>query len=328
MGFDQKFYAAAEEEIKRRKAANAQLQDRHIYEAEVKAPVIREYRLELAQTGTKLANIILSGVPDAQQKIKSIENVNLKLQEKIDKALVEAKLPQNYTDTVYTCEKCRDTGIYNNRRCTCFMDIVKRLASAELNNTSPMKLCSFETFNCDLYPEATDPVTGRTMRQLMRHNLEYCKTYAENFHLPNVSILMKGKTGLGKTHLSLAIADKVLEQGYSAVYGSAPDLLHRIEQEHFSYEKSDETTNLIMTADLLILDDLGAEFDKQFYNAALYNIINTRYNASKPMIVNTNFDSNELKQRYGDRIASRLFTMEQLFFVGKDIRVQKKLMGK
>ena len=325
MSFDRKFYAAAEEEIKRRRTMNSQLQDRRIAEAEAKVPAIRDYRFELSKTGEKLANIILSGTPDAREKIKSVERVNLALQEKIGGALESVGLPKEYLDSIYTCSKCKDTGVYENRRCSCFMDIVKRLASEELNSSSPMQLCKFETFDCGYYPDAVDPVKNMNMRQLMKHNLDYCIKYAENFHLPNNSILMKGKTGLGKTHLSLAIADRVLEQGYSAVYGSAPDLFRKLEQEHFGYEKNDETTDLIMTADLLVLDDLGAEFDKQFYVSALYNILNTRYNSGKPIIVNTNLESSEIKQRYGDRITSRLFTMEQLFFVGKDIRVQKKL---
>lgn len=328
MGFDQKFYAEAEEEIKRRRTANAQLQDSRIAEAELKAPSIREYRLEMARTGEKLANVILARPSDAKEKIESIEKANLALQEKTEKALEEAGLPGDYLDNIYTCQKCRDTGIYENRRCSCFMDIVKRLATQRLNSSSPIQLCSFDSFDCNYYPDVVDTVKKVNVRKLMQHNLDFCIKYAENFHLPNVSIVMKGKTGLGKTHLSLAIAEKVLEQGYSVVYGSAPDLFRKLEQEHFGYEKSDETSELIMSADLLVLDDLGSEFNNPFYTSALYNILNTRYNSGKPTIVNTNLESAEIQQRYGDRITSRLYAMEQLFFLGKDIRVQKKLAKK
>ena len=153
--------------------------------------------------------------------------------------------------------------------------------------------------------------------------MEFCKRYAEDFHFPAKSILLRGKTGLGKTHLSLSIASVVIEKGYSVVYGSAPDLFRRIEKEHFSNSGDDSVIEALENADLLILDDIGAEFESKFYNSVFYNILNNRLNASLPTIISTNLDLSEIKERYGDRITSRLLTMESLIFVGSDIRILK-----
>ena len=122
--------------------------------------------------------------------------------------------------------------------------------------------------------------------------------------------------------MTLAIA-KVLESGYSVIYGSVPDVLRKVEREHFSRQDSNDTLELYQTTDLLILDDLGAEFESPFYTATLYSILNTRINNGKPFIVNTNCTFNELKERYGDRIVSRLFSAKRLTFMGNDIRSMK-----
>lgn len=53
---------------------------------------------------------------------------------------------------------------------------------------------------------------------------------------------MSGRTGLGKTHLSLSIAKEVMEKGYGVIYGSTPDFLSQIEKERFSRSENDLQT--------------------------------------------------------------------------------------
>ena len=137
---------------------------------------------------------------------------------------------------------------------------------------------------------------------------------------------MRGETGLGKTHLSLAIANEVINKGYSVVYVSAPDILSKLEREHFSYNYASEEQLMqsLLECDLLILDDLGTEFSSQFTSTAIYNLFNTRVNAAKPMIISTNLSMEEISKVYTARITSRLFeNFHCLRFAGKDIRTQK-----
>ena len=116
-----------------------------------------------------------------------------------------------------------------------------------------------------------------------------------------------------------------MEKGYSVIYGSAPDLLRRIEKEHFGNAADDtDTLELLTTTDLLVLDDLGAEFESKFYVSAFYNIINDRMNRSLPTVISTNLDLAEMEKRYGERISSRISTMKMLMFVGSDVRFLKK----
>ena len=154
----------------------------------------------------------------------------------------------------------------------------------------------------------------------------FALNYAKNFTKSSKSILMKGETGLGKTHLSLAIANEVINKGYSVVYVSAPDILSKLEREHFSYgsSKEQEIMQSLLECDLLILDDLGTEFITQFSSTAVYNLFNSRINLCKPVIINTNFGVKELEQNYSQRFVSRAkATCDVLNFIGTDIRFMK-----
>ena len=95
---------------------------------------------------------------------------------------------------------------------------------------------------------------------------------------------MQGATGLGKTHLSLAIAQVAINKGYGVIYVSAPNIVAQLEKERFRYQRGDgqcDSEQHLIECDLLILDDLGTEFSTSFSNAAIYNIINTRMMASR-----------------------------------------------
>jgi DNA replication protein DnaC len=232
--------------------------------------------------------------------------------------------PENYLDVIYKCPDCHDTGYAKGTFCHCLLALAGKIAAKELNQTAQIQLCQFETFSLDYY-RGQKTEKGSDCYQAMKKILHYCQHYAEHFNQNSPSILMFGKTGRGKTHLSLSIASVVIEHGYSVLYDSVINFLRRIEQEHFG--KSDEDTNtmeLLLTCDLLILDDLGTEFDSAFYQSTIYNLINTRMNRSLPTIISTNLDYNGISHRYEERITSRIFaTYFNLCFVGSDVRILK-----
>lgn len=137
---------------------------------------------------------------------------------------------------------------------------------------------------------------------------------------------MSGRTGLGKTHLSLSIAKEVMEKGYGVIYGSTPDFLSQIEKERFSRSENDlQTLDLMLECDLLILDDLGAEFATTFTGAVVYQLLNTRLNKRLSTIISTNLSLQELLKLYGERVFSRIIgSYVPLFFVGQDNTAKKE----
>jgi DNA replication protein DnaC len=183
-----------------------------------------------------------------------------------------------------------------------------------------MKLTSFDDMELSYYPDTPDPLSRLSIRERMRGVLSFCRSYAENFSTSSSSLLMRGATGTGKTHVSLAIAKIAAEQGHSVIYGPAQQLLHKIEKEHFG--RSDGNSEDMMAGcDLLILDDLGMEFSSPFYVSCLYNLINTRMLADLPTIISTNLNQSQMQERYGDAITSRITgSFNPIVFLGKDIR--------
>ena len=323
MSYLKKYYIMAETELENRRIRNRELQQEQIAKADERIPQLRDLRKELASSGAKLASVLVSG-GDMKKNMENIAEENLAVQNKIRELLLKNGFEPNCLDPVYSCDKCQDTGIYNNERCSCFLNDVRRFQCMELNSSSAMNLCSFDTFDLNFYPEKVEGPKGVSIRKIMEKNFLLCREYAKNFCLPQGGILMNGGTGLGKTHLSLAVGKEIIEKGYSVIYGSAPDLLKKVEREHFRGSEEIDTSQLLYECDLLIIDDLGAEFESKFNDSVIYNLLNTRMNAGRPIIANTNIQTSELQKRYGDRIASRLLTMEILMFYGNDIRLMKK----
>ena len=250
---------------------------------------------------------------------------NLDAQQQIRALLQKHDLPEDYLEIHYSCPVCQDTGIDGNRLCGCHLEVLKKLAYDEAGNKSPLKFCSFGDFRLDYYSDRANPEYGCSPRQRMSEILDYCKSYAATFDTDSPSLLFFGETGLGKTHLSLSIAGEVINAGYSVIYNSAQNIFNELHKERFGKDDSDGRFELmVLECDLLVIDDLGAEFSTQFTGAALYNIINTRINSGLPTVISTNLNIKEIEERYTRRISSRLIgEYAVLNFIGDDVRQLK-----
>lgn len=278
----------------------------------------------MQQAAVRISTAILHQKATVEDTIPKIMEENLKAQHRMEVLLLQHGFSADALDVQYSCPHCHDTGYVKGDHCSCVRELIKRLATEDFNESAAMKLETFESFDLKYYRQ--NPQEAQTMQQI----LEFCKDYAETFTTQAKNVIMSGKTGLGKTHLSLAIAGEVLGKGYQVLYGSAQDFFGRIQNEYFNRAKADtDTMAMIMETDLLILDDLGAEFESSFNTATLYNIINGRMNIGKPTMISTNLTAQELQARYNDRIASRLTTVYSgLRFVGVDVRQQRYLATK
>lgn len=326
MNYPKSYISEAQQVIDERKNNNGYIIDMRYEEIKKKLPAAKKYIEELGETIGKVAQLITSHDADIRRKIELLEKENLALQKALTDELVKNGYPADYLDPIYTCEKCGDTGRVGSVRCECFNAVIKQIAGKKLSEQMPVGLISFDTFDMKYYSDTPrTELKGKSAKFIMQQNFDYCRNYAEDFHLPCDGIFMIGGTGLGKTHLSLSIAKVVSEKGFSVVYGSVPDLIRKIKDESFG--QSDEEGEVLETlkeCDLLVLDDLGAEHDSKYNTSNLYEIINSRINNKKPIIVSTNFSTSEIRDRYNDRIASRLLSMKCLVFSGDDIRMALK----
>lgn len=313
----------ARRELEQRRSRSKILQAQRVEEISVKIPQVMDVRKELSMTSVRLSKMILSHQTGLSDGLEQLKESNLRLQAREKELLRNGGYPDDYLELRHTCPRCQDTGFVEGKPCACFQELVRQYAMRELNAVSSMELCSFDTFRLEYYSDRKDPVSEVVPRENMAKILDFCKLYAKAFTLEARSLFFTGSTGLGKTHLSLAIAREVAEKGYNVAYGSASDFLRAIEDEHFGRVENRQTMDGLLEADLLIFDDLGAEFSTSFSAAAIYNLINTRSVRRKPTIISSNLTSKELGEKYSQRVVSRLYQFVYLRFVGKDIRQVK-----
>ncbi len=146
------------------------------------------------------------------------------------------------------------------------------------------------------------------------------------------SLLFIGGFGLGKSHLAYSIAEAVKQQGYTTIFMDTPSLLRVIRESYDKNSKFTESEILeaCFKADLLVLDDIGAEYVKNdgsesWATDKLFQVIYSRM--GKPTIYTTNYNASELIDKYGQpaggRIVSRMMKGTKVVkFDGEDYRTR------
>ena len=320
MKFSEDVYIKAEAELKKRRDNAEQL-------AEMRRKQILNKHPELLEIENIIRNAaleVIKGLGTGKAvDVKSLSEKNLKAQKEKAELLTKNGYPEDYLEPQYTCKLCNDSGILNGKLCTCHLDVLKKISMSEYSCSSILAISTFETFDLKYYSAEKDKALGYSPREYMEASFDFLKSYAENFKPGANSFFFTGGTGLGKTHLSLAVMNKVTEKGFSVFYGSADNIIKQMEKERFGRSNGDIEEE-IENADLLIIDDLGTEFRTAFSETAVYQIINNAILNSKPMIISSNLSITELEERYGQRVVSRLNSFEVINFIGTDIRQIKK----
>ncbi len=320
MAVNKEIYTKAKAEIDRRRAEVQLIASERRDDCKKRFPEIADAYKIMADTAFECVKALGLG-GKAQDFIKEISEKNLQAQQVIRDTLKSAGLPEDYLKEKYYCDECKDTGFVEGKMCTCLKTTMRQMTYNALCDKVPLEKFRFDNFTLEKYPRTPDD-EGVIPANRMKSYSEYCKNYADDFDEKSGNIIMMGNTGLGKTHLSLAIAGEAAKKGYSVIYGSAQNLLSNIENEKFGRSQGVGAEQSILDCDLLIIDDLGAEFSTQFTVSAVYNIINSRLLSSKPTIISTNMTMDEIEERYTQRVASRILgNFIMMNFKGRDVRV-------
>lgn len=319
MAYSRDTYEKAEQELKKRRSEALFNRSVHHDEAVRKIPEILELEETMARAGLDTIKAVGMGA-DGENYIMNLARINLDAQARRKQLLVSNGFPEDWLDVKYSCPKCEDKGSVNGYVCDCFKTLLRSIEYEKLCSQLPVDKCRFDNFKLDYYPDGA----GISPKKRMESVFGYCKAYAEDFGKGSPSLLLYGMTGLGKTHLSLAIAGKAVEKGHGVIYTTSQNLFNRLEREKFGRSEDNSTEQSILDCDLLIIDDLGAEFSTQFTVSALYNIINCRDLEGRPTIISTNLTPEKIKDIYSDRIASRILSNYVILqFDGADIRQLK-----
>ena len=226
----------------------------------------------------------------------------------------------------YDCPQCHDTGYVDGKMCTCLRQALTDSAFTSFDLKPLAKAENFASFNPDYYADV--PAEGgrvsprKNSLSLKKLLMDYCEAFDES----QENYLFYGPPGVGKTFMSNCVANALIEKNYSVVYTSAAHLIRLVQNSMFEGEGDLEHIYQTLTeCDLLIIDDLGAEYVTAFSGKQLFEIINTRLLGRKKMIISSNLTNKQIREQYDERLSSRIrgnFTA--LPFIGEDIRLVKK----
>ena len=305
----------------RRQTARANAEDARAA-AEAAVPALRHAEEEVRVRGVRCA---LAGASGRDRTAAAAALAKAK--QELTALLASSGRPADALEPHFTCKKCQDTGTFEGHTCICVHKLMQKLRREEIESLSSLSISSFDTMELRYYPNTMDDKLGEPVRSYMGGLLAELRAYAEEFDRSSESLMLFGNAGLGKTHAALAIAGIVLEKDFDVIYVSSPDFFSKLEALHFGADPGGEEETLLQTAagaDLLILDDLGTEFNSNFFLSTLYSLLNNRLGAHLPTIVTTNItDGALLEKLYTEKISSRLSAFVPCLFAGQDIRSQK-----
>ena len=320
MSYPREIYLKAERILEKRRDSATMEAEIRAEEIKSSIPAVNEIQSKLSRIGLEISQLFFWG-ENSKQKVEELRQQSKALTDERAKILVQNGYKENSMSPEFVCPVCEDKGFIGGRMCQCHCQLLKDLMKTEVRKAAPLDECTFDSFLLEKYSDTPDE-NGIIPRERATKIFDAARKYAQNFSLSSKNLLFLGGTGLGKTHLSLAIVNVVINRGYCVCYGTSQNICEDLQSEQFGrdsdimYKKRQ-----VLDCDLLVIDDLGTEIDNQYSIATLYNIINSRILAKKPTIISTNYDFKVLEDKYDKRITSRI-TGEyvRMQFLGTDIR--------
>ena len=246
----------------------------------------------------------------------SIEEIRKK------KELLLMKLGYRLSDLEpqYTCSLCCDTGVYEGKKCKCFLKLQGELLYKQSMMGELLERENFSRFQPERFDnrERLAQTGNKTVREYILELRDYFYTYTAKYPENTGNFIFTGGTGTGKTFFLHCIAKALLDRGVSVLYFTADGLF-----QHFSRLMREGTEDeYIMQADVLLIDDLGTEFSNSFTASRFFNLLNRRILEKKTMMISTNLNFKDLRELYSDRVVSRMMSDYEIIpFYGRDLRL-------
>ena len=302
------------EEKQRQNRLETERRRDYIYE---QFPKYRELEDKTASLSVEHGKKLLSGDETALDRLRE-SLAALKDQKK--QILLDAGLPADYLEPVFSCPDCRDTGYIDREKCHCLRQaeislLYEQSGLQEMLANNNFSLLSYEYHS------------GEDLSHFEKA-VENCKNFIKNFDSDYHNLFFYGTVGTGKSFLSGCVAKELMDQGHSVIYFGATGLFDLLSSTSFDTKNREERQNTyadLYQCDLLIIDDLGTELTNQFTASQLFSLLNERNIGRKATIISTNLSLRELQDRYSDRSFSRITSnFEVCKLTGADIRMYQK----
>lgn len=293
-------------------------------------PEIKKIDGDIASSGLKKMRETMKNPKLAKKLSLSMKEEISALKKERTRILLENGYSEDYLNVKYQCERCKDTGYIGDKKCGCFSQMLVKAVYGRSGLGEALEGFSIKDFDLSLYSDEIYPGAEISPRKHMREVFAAVQNFIAGFGYEFKNLLFYGGTGLGKTFLCSAVAKELLDEGRFVIYVTASQLFKTIEQDKFSKNDDEEPSRFledILSAELLIIDDLGSEFSTALSASEAFDIINSRLIQKKPVIISTNLELSDWANIYSDRIISRIWgNYEILEFFGEDIRLKKKFL--
>lgn len=265
------------------------------------------------EQGRKLLGGNENALPELRARLKELSMKKSSL-------LREYGFPEDFLSPVYECDKCRDTGYIANRKCSCFRAAEINLIYEQSHIKSLLMTENFGALSYDYY-------AGEDLEKFTKA-VQICQNFVKSFNKGYRNLFFYGTVGTGKSFLSCCVAKELIDHGNLVLYFSASQLFDILSKSTFDKDSPEAVAGIfddICGCDLLIIDDLGTELTNSFVSSQLFSCLNSRYLRKKATIITTNLSLGELRDRYSDRIFSRITSNYDICkLTGQDIRMLKK----
>jgi DNA replication protein DnaC len=150
----------------------------------------------------------------------------------------------------------------------------------------------------------------------------YLKSWEENREFGR-GLYFCGGVGTGKTHLAVAVMNELMQRKrVPSLFVTVPEFLDNLREAYMIPGRDlDEWMDAVKNADLLVLDDLGAEKPNPWVRERLFVVVNHRYREALPTLFTSNIGPRDLASQLGERTASRIIAMcDWISLEGEDYR--------
>ena len=310
--------------LSNRRKENLYLQENRIKEVYNKIPSMKSLEKSIKELGYSIIQDGLKGY-DTEKKENDLKNLRV---QKIS-LLNQHGFPKDYMEIRYHHPVCKDTGFVGTRMCSCRKQLIIDKNYSQSNIRNLIKYENFKNFNLDLFSDNIYENHHLTPRENMIEITKLLWKFINNFDKQTDNLYIFGDVGRGKTFLLNAVAKEILDRNYSVLYMTSSRLFKFLNDYNWAFEearaKHQEQFDFILECDLLIIDDLGSEPSSKNDSANLFEVVNNRMIAGKPIIFSTNFDETMLSEMYGERIFSRIIGNSEVYEIfGEDLRLKTR----